>query len=173
MSTAYAIAAVTAVLKTLLDNGLKAAGLSGAVGSDVTVSALPPDRISINNGEDPNQLNLFLYQVTSNQGWRNVDLPSRNALGERISSPPLALNLHYLLTAYGAKDLYAEIILGHAMQLLHESPVLTQEAIRKALPDPPPAGTPKELSAAHLADQVEHLRVTPERIRRWMLGSLD
>lgn len=163
MSNALAIAAVTAVLKDLLGNGLKAYKVSDIVGGDVTVSALPPDRVVITGSEDPTQLNLFLHQVTPNQGWRNVALPSRNANGERVASPPLALNLHYLLTAYGAKDLYPEIILGHAMQLLHETAVLTRDAIRKALaPLAPPPEFPSALATSELADQVEQLRITPE-----------
>ena len=163
MSSALAIAAVTAVLKDLLDNGLKAFRVSDIVGGDVTVSALPPDRIDITGAEDPTQLNLFLHQATPNQGWRNVGLPTRTSNGERMSDNPLALNLHYLLTAYGAKDFYPEIILGYAMQLLHETPVLTRDAIRKALtPSPSPPGFPIALATSELADQVEQIRITPE-----------
>jgi Pvc16 N-terminal domain len=163
VSNALAIAGVTAVLKDLLDNGLKAFKLSDIVGGDVTVSALPPDKISVAAVEDPTQLNLFLYQCTPNQGWRNVGLPTRNANGERVSDNPLALNLHYLLTAYGAKDFYPEIILGHAMQLLHETPVLTRDSIRKALsPASPPDDFPKALATSELADQIEQLRISPE-----------
>ena len=55
-----------------------------------------------------------------------------------LSNPPLALNnLHYLLSAYSGGDLHAEILLGYAMQLLHEMPVLTRAAIRTA-PTPRP-----------------------------------
>lgn len=163
MSTPFAIGAVTAVLKHLLDNGLTAYKVSDVVGGNLTISALPPDRISLTNAEDPNQLNLFLYQITYNQGWRNVGLPSRDDRGERISNPPLPLNLHYLLTAYGAKDFYAEIILGHAMQLLHDTAVLTRDSIRRALAPPvPPPNFPAALTTSQLADQVEQLKITPE-----------
>ena len=51
-----------------------------------------------------NVLNFFLYQVTPNLGWRNADLPSRENGGSRTTYPPLALDLHYLLTAYGSQD---------------------------------------------------------------------
>lgn len=163
MSNALAIAAVTAVLKDLLDNGLKAYKVSDIVGGDVTISALAPDRVNVTGMEDPTQLNLFMHQCTPNQGWRNVGLPARNSNGERINDNPLALNLHYLLTAYGAKDFYPEIILGHAMQLLHETPVLTRDSIRKALsPTPAPPEFPKVLATSELADQIEQLRISPE-----------
>ena len=80
MSNALAIASVTAVLKDILNNGVIDNQLSGVVG-DVTVSALPPDRVLVERPPETSRLNLFLYQVTPNQGWRNVALPSRDASG--------------------------------------------------------------------------------------------
>jgi len=163
LSNGLAIAAVTAVLRDLLANGLKAYKVGDIVGGDVTVSAVAPDKIDVGGAEDPTQLNLFLYQTTPNQGWRNVELPARNANGERIGDNPLALNLHYLISAYGAKNFYPEIILGYAMQLLHESPVLTRDAIRKALnPTPKPPDWPTALITSELAEQVEQLKISPE-----------
>ena len=58
MSSPLAIAAVTAALKDLLNNGLLDHDLS-TVGS-FAVTAQPPDRVATGTGE-PNQLNLFLY----------------------------------------------------------------------------------------------------------------
>lgn len=156
MSNALAIAAVTAALKDLIGSGLLGLDLS-AIGS-VSVSALPPDRITTGQTE-PNQLNLFLYQVTPNTGWRNHGLASRDAGGARIANPPLALDLHYMLTAYGAEDLNAEALLGLAMQFLHETPMLSRERLRSVLgPPSPPFGN---FSALSLADQPEWLKITP------------
>ena len=167
MSSALAIAGVTAVLKDLLHNAVIDHDLVASVG-DVIVTALPPDMIKTDGSEAKTQLNLFLYQVTPNAGWRNVALPSRSSNGDRVTNPPLALNLHYLLTAYGVKDLHAEILLGYAMQLLHETPVLSREAIRKAL-DPSPisggSGLPPTLEAlatSELGDQIEQIKIVPE-----------
>lgn len=57
-----------------------------------------PDRIETGDRKR-NQVNLFLYQVTPNPGWRNTGLPSLDSRGDgRLSNPPLALDLHYLLT---------------------------------------------------------------------------
>src|SRR5215469_15449231 len=108
MSSPLAIAAVTATLKDLLNDGLLNHDLS-SIGS-FSVTATPPDRVTTGPME-PNQLNLFLYQVTANLGWRNSDLPSRSSNGARLTNPPLALDLHYMLTAYGSQDLNAEILL--------------------------------------------------------------
>lgn len=165
MSSPLAIGAVSAVLRNLLDNGLIEAG--AALGSTVSVSAVPPDTVLTDGAEAPLRLNLFLYQVTPNAAWRNAGLPGRSASGsDRLGNPPLALDLHYLLTAYGNADFQAEILLGYALHLLHERPVLDRAAIRRALdPSPldlgmlPPAF--QALSAADLADQVEQLKLTP------------
>jgi hypothetical protein len=156
MSNALAIAAVTAALKDLIGTGLLGLDLS-AIGS-VNVSALPPDRIATGQTE-PNQLNWFLYQVTPNSGWRNQMLPARDLGGARVSNPPLALDLHYMLTAYGAEDLGAEALLGFAMQFLHETPMLSRAQLRAVLGPPnPPFGN---LSALSIADQIEWLKITP------------
>lgn len=168
MSNALAIAAVTAVLKDLLNNGIIAHDLVGAIG-DVKVSTQPPDRVlSAVTPAEPTQINLFLYHVSANPGWRNAGLPSRDGRGDRVTNPPLALDLHYLLTAYGDQPFHAEILLGYAMQLLHETPVLTRNAIRTALkPASPVDGSIlppafQALAAAELADQVEVIKITPQ-----------
>jgi hypothetical protein len=164
MSSPLAIAAVTAALKDLLNDGLLNHDLS-SVGS-FTVTALPPDRVTTGQNE-ANQLNLFLYRVTPNPGWRNQDLPTRNANGELVHNSLLALDLHYLLTAYGAQDLNAEILLGYAMNLLNETQVFTRANLRTVLGAPSPVdGTilPSpfgDLSAADLADQVEPIKISP------------
>ncbi len=165
MSSPLAIGAVSAALRNLLDNGMIEAG--AAMGSTVTVSAVAPDTINLESGDEPPRLNLFLYHATPNTGWRNMGLPSRNAAsGDRMTNAPLALDLHYILTAYARGDCQAEILLGYAMHLLHERPVLDRDAIRRALdPSPldvsmlPPAF--QALTASDLADQVELIKITP------------
>ena len=167
MSTALAIAGVTAVLRDMLNDGLINHNISAAVGSTVSVTALAPDRIATAPGSENSQINLFMHQVTPNLGWRNERLPSRDASGtQRLSNPPLALDLHYLVSAYGAEDLHADILLGYAMQLLHENPVLSRDAIDTALSPSPDVGAVlppalRALADCGLADQVEHIRITP------------
>lgn len=164
MSNPLAIGAVSAVLRNLLDNGLIDVG--SPLGS-VKVSSIAPDLVRLDDPDAPPSLNLFLYRITPNQGWRNEALPSYGGDGSRLTDPPLALNLHYLLTAYGSADFHAEILLGYATFLLHQHPVLNRAAIRRAL-DPSPLGPSilppayQALTAADLADQVESLTVTPE-----------
>ncbi len=177
MSTALAIASVTHVLKDLLNNGLIDQNVSGATGGNVNVTALAPDRIDV-SATGQSQLNLFMYRVSPNLGWNNTELPSRNAQGQRLSNPPLALNLHYLLTAYGASELHAEILLGYGMQLFHETPILDREAIRFSLL-PASAGSagglPNDLQAlasSNLANQSELIKITPEQINTEEISKL-
>ena len=178
MSTALAIASVTHVLKDLLNNGLIDHDVTGAIGGNVTVTALPPDRIDTSSASQQSQLNLFMYHVTPNQDWRNAGLPSRDQRGERLSNPPLALNLHYLLTSYGANELHTEILLGYGMQLLHETPVLARDAVRRALAPPltvPGGGLPPELQAlstSELAEQIEQIKITPESLNTEEISKL-
>ena len=49
------------------------------------------------------RVNIFLYQVTPSAAWRNEDLPTRNSDGGRVSRPRIGLDLHYLITFYGAE----------------------------------------------------------------------
>ena len=168
MSTALAVAGVTSVLRDLLNDGIVNHNVSGMVGSTVLVTTMPPDKVVQANGVEATQLNLFLRHVSPNVGWRNEGLPSRDDAGRtRLTNAPLALNLHYLISAYGAADLHAEILLGYAMQLLHETPVIPREAIRIALQPSPSVGTTlppalRALADSGLQDQIEQLRITPE-----------
>lgn len=165
MSTALAIAGVTAVLRDLLNDRLINHDLSATMGTTVAVSSLPPSDSSDPNARET-KIHVLLRSVTHNAAWRNEQLPSRDASGKaRLSNPPLALDLHYVVAAVGAEELHAEILLGHAMQLLHETPVLNRRAIRDSLASPtginnlPPAL--RALDQCGLADQVEQIRISP------------
>jgi hypothetical protein len=165
VTSALAIASVTYLLKDLLDNRLVQHGITASVG-DVTVTALPPDRITTGTDER-SQINLFLYRVTPHTAWRGgLSGPEEN--GAHAHRATLALDLHYLITAYGERDFQAEILLGSAMQLLLETPVISREMIRTALPAgksgrggnlPPLQQT---LATAELAEQVDEIRLIPE-----------
>ena len=168
MSSALALASVTAVLKTLLENGLADRGVTSEIGSDATVSALPPDRVT-SGADEHAQLNLFLYHVTPHTGLRNGGAAGGNGGSGGNGARTLALDLHYLLTAYGAQDLQTEILLGHALQLLHERPVVERESIRATLEAVSHsrdrrvvAPTLAALAASDVADRVERLKIEPE-----------
>jgi hypothetical protein len=172
MSNELAISGVTAVLQYYLNNAYSESG--SPFSQPPTVSCLAPDLVQAaisNNGDSENQVNLFLHQVTHNAAWRNVELPSLAADGTtRLSSPPLALDLHYLLTVYGSTYWQAEALLGYAVMMLHESPVLVRSDISNALsnlstPFPGNVLTPY-LEGSGLADQIELIKITPETLGR-------
>ena len=131
MYQTLAIAAVTAILKYLLENGLVDHSITTALGGDTTISALPPDRIANNSGEK-NQLNLFLYEVRS-KGLYAASRHAASADAPQVNTPPRSLEFRYLLTAYGEDDLQAEILLGYGFELFHRTPAVDAATIRKIL----------------------------------------
>jgi hypothetical protein len=168
MSNALAISGVTAVLQYLLN--IVYNDPHSPLGG-VLVSAIAPDIVQSNLGTGSIahlQVNLFMHQVTPNAAWRNVDLPSLAPDGStRLKNPPLALDLHYLLTAYASEDTQAEALLGYALLMMHENPVLPRAQINTALTSLP-ATNPFHtvLGASGLADQFEMLKLTPVTLGR-------
>ena len=146
MSDARAIAAVTRTLQLLLTQGV---ALDSDL-SDTTVTTLPLDKARDSNA-NANQLNLFLYQLMPSAPWRNQSLPQQGKPGE-TSPPPLGLNLYYLVTAFG-KDNDATLplshqLIGRAMSVLNDHPLLGRAEIRNAFPD------------SDLSRQIERIRLT-------------
>ena len=166
MSNVLAIAAVTQILKDLLNDTLVDGDASAALGADFTVTAQPPDRVVAEQIADQStHLNVFLHRITPNPSLRNSDLPTRGRDGQLLTRPRLALNLHYVVTAVAAEELHAEILLGYAMQMFHETAVMPRERIRAALDI---SGMdqilPQQfdlLRASDIADQIELLKITP------------
>jgi len=171
MSNAYALAGVTHILKDLVNDAVVNGDVASGIGTNLTVTALPPDRIGTGGADQqPAQLNIFLHRVTPNAAMRNMDLPTRGRNGERVARPRLALDLHYLVTAYAGQELQAEILLGYAMELFHELAIVPRDVVRTALQGglggagvvlPPPFD---RLRASKLADQIELIRITPEAL---------
>lgn len=169
MSNALSIATVTAVIKNLLENGLVSDAIVASVG-DVVVTALPPDKVQVGSDERA-QINLFLYHVTQNRNvdWISQEYRTRYTTNNTNSTnPPLALDLHYVLTAYGTKDFQAEILLGYAMQMLHKLPTITHETIENALKNAAQTSTSSVfsqaisgLSVSNLALRVGRMKVSP------------
>jgi hypothetical protein len=158
MSSPLSIASVTSVIKSVLENGLVMHGAIAVVG-ELSVTALPPDRITT-GADERSQLNVYLYRITPNTAWRSMPTGAAQSSGSRVV--PLSLDLHYLLTAYGERDYHAETLLGTAMELLHETPVLTRETIAPALAslaDRGGSGTPM---FADVIESIDRITLSPE-----------
>ena len=143
MSNQLAIAAVTATLRSLLVRGV---GIP-----EVTARPLDNARRSATG----HQLNLFLYQVLPDAAFRNQDMPVRTKPGE-TGYPALPLMLYYLLTAYSddEDDSNAHRLLGEAMGVLHDHPLLGAAEIRNA------TSPIADLSRSDLHEQIERVRIT-------------
>ncbi|MEV3993815.1 DUF4255 domain-containing protein [Streptomyces sp. NPDC049837] len=142
MSDAFAVAAVTDTLRSVLQGAL-GRRVPGAV-----VMARPPDEAA---AERPTAaLNIYLCRTAVDGSWRNLD-PVGTRPGE-TAPPALPLVLHYLLTPYvsgDAQDSTAHRILGTAMAALHQHAELRPEEIRRAAP------------FSDLHQQAEAVRITP------------
>lgn len=109
------------------------------------------------------RVNLFLYQVTENTHLKNQEIPG---VGHPAAygHPPLSLELHYLLTAFGSSedgddsDLAVHRILGDAMRVLHEHAVITERLVQHNDAAHPPV---LDLS---LHNQYEQVKITLEPI---------
>jgi hypothetical protein len=115
-----AIAGVSRTLRSLLRDRMQQPPV------DVTIA--PPDA-SV-SGMTGRRVNLYLFHVSENGCLKNQEIPGQGHPAD-YGRPPLSLDLHFLLTAYGANDtnvdadLQAQQILGDAMRVLHEFPIVT------------------------------------------------
>jgi hypothetical protein len=143
MSRETAISAVTSVLQRFLQQRLQ------DFDSGTTVSTKPPDKAR--GSGTGSQLNLFLYQTVISAALRNADPPRQVRPGE-AGFPALPLELHYLVTAYGAgeDDVDAHKVLGRALSVLHDMPLF-------------PRNDPEAVSAG-LNEQIENVRLTPQTL---------
>ena len=95
-----------------------------------------------------------------------------------MGNPPLALDLHYLLTAYGSEDCEAEALLGFAIQFMHETPIIPRSQITLGLTSLPGSNLVSGLLATSgLADQFEMIKITPATLGReelaWLWTALE
>lgn len=146
MSNALAIATVTQALALLIENNL-----SPEMDIAVKVETRKPP------AEPPVEptINVFLYQVTPNPSMRHTDLPTRASDGTLLKRPVAALDLHFLISAYGEEaELVGQRLIGCVVRTLHEIPVLPAELIELAAERP-------YLAGSDLVDSPQRLRFTP------------
>ncbi|MCX4510848.1 Pvc16 family protein [Streptomyces sp. NBC_01619] len=146
MSNALAFATVTQALALLIESNL-----SPEMDIAVKVETRRPP------AEPPTEptINVFLYQVTPNPSMRHTDLPTRAADGTLVKRPAAALDLHYLISAYGEEaKLVGQRLIGCVVRTLHEIPVLPRELIELAAERP-------YLAGSDLAQSPQKVRFTP------------
>ena len=163
MSGFTAIGGVSATLRALLIDRME---LPDTIGP-FSVTIGPPYFTSSDNAPhaEPARINLFLYRVTENGYLQNQEIPGR-AASSGYGHPPLSLNLHYLITAYGNTvdpqdatifdDLDAHRLLGSAMRVLHDVPIVSERLLSLN----PPAGV--LILDESLRDGYEQIRLSLE-----------
>jgi hypothetical protein len=161
MSDFQAFGAVSATLRDLLLDRMELPSDVGRSMFDVTVGY--PRSDSTGATLESSRVNLFLYRVTENGALKNQHLPEEGR-GDAYEHPPLALDLHYLLTAYGTteettgfpNDVRAQTLLGSAMRVLHDCSIITERisTISEAVPRP--------ILHPALQDAREHVRLSLE-----------
>lgn len=156
MSNFQAIGAVSATLKRLLQDRME---LPPSTQIDVTVSSLQSEQGG-NSTDESERINLFLYRVSENGSLKNQEIPGQGHPAA-YGRPPLSLDLHYLLTAYGTSndgefvdESLSQQILGSAMRVLHDFPIITEQV----LTEKSPAG--QQILEESLRDEYERVKVT-------------
>ncbi len=150
MADFLAIAGVSASLRNLLSDRMELT---------VSVTVAPPD-VQV-SGMTDSRINLYLYHIKENGSLKNQEIPGQGHPGT-FGHPPLSLDLRYLLTAYAGTetapdaDLEAQQILGDAMRVLHDEPVVTDSL---HINDDP--GQPRILDPA-LVGEFESIKITLE-----------
>ncbi len=154
MKRTYDAAMVTAALQSLIRVAVSDAGLDG-----VKVTNDRPDR-----ADDPAaaaRINVFLYQVEPSTALRNVDAPTRrSADGSLIQTPKLALDLHYLVSFYGTREVSSEKLMGVATTRLHSRPMFSPVGIRDAWQEVMGDVPPEDEDLQRYLEDVPRVRLT-------------
>lgn len=145
MSSATAIGKVSQSLRNLL---LGEMTLSPEVG----VSILAPHE----SGSD-RRINLFLYKMQESPSLKNMDWQVRPDDSSRLVPPPLSLQLFYLVTPYALNDQEtgnstSHEILGEAMRVFYENPVIPQAYLEPEL-----TAAREEIKIIHNEIEIEEL----------------
>ncbi|MBN3929950.1 DUF4255 domain-containing protein [Streptomyces verrucosisporus] len=149
MSNALAIAMITQALALLIEHNLRP-----EIDMQVAVKTERPPA----EATDDATITVFLHQVTPNTSRRNDDLPTRAPDGTLLRRPAAALDLHYLISAYGNEaELVGQRLIGCVVRTLHEFPVLPGHLIEEAAQRP-------YLAGGDLAEAVQRVRFTPARM---------
>ena len=136
MSDYLAIGSVSATLRNLLSDRMDIPPLPGG-STTVPITISTP-------GEDDDveaaRINLYLYLVSESASYKNQEIPGHGHPAA-YGRPPLSLELHYLVTAYGAftetgsdfaDETVAQYLLGSAMRVLHDYPIITADLENQA-----------------------------------------
>jgi len=158
----HAIGGASATLRTLLADRMD---FPDGVTPIVTVGPPAFSTKDVNPRREDPRVNVFLYRVTENAFLQNQQIPGRELSG--YGHPPLSVNLHYLVTAYGNAqvpddhdalfdDTIAHYLLGSAMRVLHDTPIVTEQLLTIRAP------SGREILDTSLRGEFEQVKLTLE-----------
>ncbi|WP_327224974.1 Pvc16 family protein [Streptomyces platensis] len=149
MSNALAVATVTQALALLIEHHLHP-----EIDMAVSVETRKPP------SDPPTEptITVFLYQVSHNPSMRNSDLATRASDGTLLKRPAAAIDLHFVISAYGEEtELVGQRLIGSVVRTLHEIPVLPKELIEEAARRP-------YLAGSDLTESPQKVRFTPTQM---------
>lgn len=133
MASPYAIAAIGKAILSLLSSAVPKPEFSGAVFELYQSKDL----------QNPMQegVSLYLHRITTSSNIRC--LPPRRGFDKTVSPPreavyvpSLAIDLHYLLVAWARDAFKQQRLLGWAMRVLDDTPVLHASLLNQPGPEP-------------------------------------
>jgi hypothetical protein len=146
MSNALAIATVTQALALQIERQLP---------PDIDFAVSVQTRRPYNEPTTEPTITVFCYQVTPDVPLRNADLPTRASDGTLLTRAAAALDLNYLISAYGEEnELVGQRLIGSVVRTLHEIPILPRDVIEEAAQRP-------YLAGSDLAASLQRVRLTP------------
>jgi hypothetical protein len=78
-------------------------------------------------------VSLYLYRVSVNA---NRNLPPRRGRDGRRGRPPIPLDLHFLVTAWAQDAIKQQRLLGFAIRVLEDTPILPAGVLNQSAPEP-------------------------------------
>jgi len=112
---------VSETLKTIIENN---------------ITELPPNSVVFDSPSDIQKTNksglsLFLYQISENPDLKNQELINVNP--KQLRSPPLALDLFYLLTPYAQTRQTEQIIMSKLVRTFYDYSIIHDSLLRNSL----------------------------------------
>jgi hypothetical protein len=149
MSNYLTIAVITAAIQEIVQAAVQ------DVVPGATVKVGPPRAVTPGEKE----VNIYLYQVSTNAELRNDDLPERAAGGALVRKPRVALRLHYMIAFGGEEHLATEVMLGRVVSVFHAMPGLTGAELARIVGA---TGSHASLQGSDLPAQEEPVKLIAE-----------
>ncbi len=127
------------------------------------ITTLRPDAAARSTDNEP-RVNIYLFQVRPNVGWREAEKPAAVRRANRGRQPKPVLDLLYLLTFFGDDArLEGQRILGRVLERLHRQPEASHDLLVQGAQSVRGRRRPLRLVTAEASQfaEVESVRFVP------------